>query len=55
MRRIITIIWIILFCSWLQSCIKLANCDFKPSYKAEVMYGIGVVVGIPFGWFNFGK
>lgn len=25
--------------------IKFCQCDFKPSYKAEIIYGLGVVTG----------
>lgn len=37
--------------------IHLIQCDFKPSYKAEVLYGVDAVTGLGgiFGWFNFGK
>lgn len=27
---------------WTVNVYKLTTCDFKPSYKAEVMYGLGV-------------
>lgn len=37
---------------------KLTKCDFEPSYKAEVIRGIGIVVppvGIVTGYLNLGK
>lgn len=35
----------------------LIDCDFKPTYKAEILYGIGAVTGLGaiFGWIDFGK
>ncbi len=40
------------------SCIvKFINCDFKESYKAEVIYGVGVVTGLGsvIGYLDLGK
>lgn len=37
--------------------IHLIQCDFKPPYKAEILYLVGAVTGLGgiFGWCNFGK
>ncbi len=47
------------FCliSWVQNVVKLSECDFKAPYKAEVIYGIGVITpaGIVTGWLDLGK
>lgn len=42
---------------WVKGVIKLCSCDFEPSYKAEVIYGIGSVTGLGavIGWIDFGK
>lgn len=42
---------------WVKNLIKLADCDFEPSYKAEVIHGVGLipVVGIFTGWMDFGR
>ena len=57
--RKLTGIWfavaVFLAVSWVGNCIRFANCNFKPTYKAEVIYGVGIVTGIPFCWWNFDK
>lgn len=42
---------------WVKNIIKLSNCDFQAPYKAEVIYGIGIipVVGAITGWLDIGK
>lgn len=43
---------------WFMNLYKLTQCDFEPSYKAEVIRGAGVVVppiGAIVGYLNFGK
>lgn len=37
--------------------VKLVRCDFEPSYKAEVIYGISAITGIGAitGYMDFGK
>lgn len=46
LTEIITIIWLIFMgigaISWPVNVYKLCQCDFKPSYKAEVIYTLGV-------------
>lgn len=34
--------------------IKFATSDFKPSYKREIIYGVGMITGTGalIGWFN---
>jgi len=36
--------------------IKFVQCDFKESYKAEAIYGIGIVTGagVVIGYMDFG-
>ena len=49
---------IIVVAGWIQGIVKLAHCDFKPPYKAEVIYGVGTflpVVGAVVGWMDIGK
>lgn len=42
---------------WVKNIIKLSNCDFEAPYKAEVIYGIGLVpiVGMVTGWLDVGQ
>lgn len=42
---------------YIKGVVKLCQCDFEPSYKAEVIYGIGTVtgLGVILGWIDFGK
>lgn len=28
--------------SWVKNALNLVGCDFEPSYKAEIIYAIGV-------------
>ena len=41
---------------WVKNIIKLSNCDFQAPYKAEVIYGIGLIppVGMVTGWLDVG-
>ncbi len=41
---------------WVKDIIKLSNCDFQAPYKAEVIYGIGLIppVGMVTGWLDVG-
>ena len=42
---------------YVKNIIHLSECDFEPSYKAEVIYAVGIipVVGVFTGWMDFGK
>jgi len=42
---------------WVKCIVKLVFCDFEASYKAEVIYAIGVFspLGSILGWMDFGK
>ena len=42
---------------WVKNLIKLADCDFKAPYKAEVIHAVGVIppVGMITGWLDVGK
>lgn len=42
---------------YIKNIFKLANCDFEPSYKAEVIHTIGLIpiVGAVTGWIDVGK
>ena len=39
----ILIIWILLCIGWIVNFYKLTECDFKESYKCEVIHGLGVI------------
>ncbi len=51
------IIMILILSGWIQCLVKFCKCDFKESYKAEVIYGAGLCTGTGciIGWFDFGK
>ena len=52
------IIWLVILTGWVKSIIKLSECDFEPSYKAEVIYMVGSIVppvGAVVGWLEVGK
>jgi hypothetical protein len=42
---------------WTKNLVKLTNCDFKPSYKCEVIHTVGLLppVGLFTGWVNVGN
>ena len=43
--------------SWGMNVAKFVGCDFEPSYKAEVIHGIGLFTPICLvtGWLDLGK
>lgn len=51
------IILLIVGTGWVKNLIKLTECDFEPSYKAEVIHIVGIIppVGMVTGWLDFGK
>lgn len=51
------IIPIMLLSCWTVNLYKFTQCDFKPSYKAEIVYGLGIFIPIfPITvWADFGK
>ena len=42
---------------WIKNLVKLASCDFKAPYKAEVIHTAGLFppVGAITGWMDFGN
>lgn len=42
---------------WVKNIVKFTKCDFKTPYKAEIIYGVGLLplVGAVTGWLNVGK
>ena len=42
---------------WVKNLIKLSECDFEAPYKAEIIYGVGILppVGMVTGWLDLGK
>lgn len=48
---------VLAFVGWVKSVVKFCQCDFEPSYKAEIIYGVSAVTGIGAvtGWMEFGK
>lgn len=42
---------------WVKNIIKLTECDFEPSYKAEIIRIVGIFppVGGIVGWMDVGK
>lgn len=51
------LIIVIFMSGWVRGIVRFCECDFKESYKAEVIYGVGVVTGLNviLGHFYFGK
>lgn len=59
--RNLIVLWIVVVIvvgvGWVKNIVKLVECDFEPSYKAEVIHIIGIIppVGMITGWMDFGK
>lgn len=53
---VVALLVLLAIVGWVKNLIKLADCDFEPSYKAEVIHAVGIipVVGIFTGWMDFG-
>lgn len=57
MKLVIIYIALISICviGWVDNIIKLVKCDFEPSYKTEIIRGVGVFVfpvGIVVGYMD---
>ena len=57
MWQIQLVILLIIGTGWVKNIIKLSDCDFEPSYKAEIIHLVGLIppVGMITGWMNPGK
>lgn len=64
MRNTSTIIYLIqlviltlCLTGYVMCIVKFLRCDFEPSYKAEIVYGVGTFtgLGIIVGWMDLGK
>ena len=51
------LILVIIGTGWVKNLIKLSECDFEPSYKAEIIHLVGIIppVGMVTGWLDLGK
>ena len=51
------VIVLVIGTGWVKNIIKLSNCDFEPSYKAEVIHAVGLIppIGMVTGWLDLGK
>lgn len=51
------LVFVIVMVGWTKNIIKLSECDFESPYKAELIYGIGLIppVGMITGWLDVGK
>ena len=56
-KLVIAIVMIVGGIGYVLNIVKLCKCDFKPSYKAEIVHGLGVVtgIGVVTGYINLGK
>jgi len=60
MRKILImqlVVILVIGTGWVKNLIKLADCDFEPSYKAEIIHIVGLVppIGMITGWLDLGK
>ena len=58
MGIVVIVIYLVIITGWVKSIIKLTECDFEPSYKAEVVYMVGSIVppvGAVVGWLEVGR
>jgi len=51
------LLWAFIIIGEIMCIVKFVKCDFEPSYKAEIVYGVSAVSGLGgiIGWFDFGK
>ncbi len=51
------LVLVIVGTGWVKNLIKLSECDFEPSYKAEVIHLAGLIppIGMITGWLDVGK
>jgi len=51
------LIYAVIGVGWVKDIVKLSHCDFKPPYKAEVVYTVGIIppVGMVTGWLDIGN
>ena len=51
---ILLIVAMLCITGWVKNIVKLAHCDFKSPYKAELVHAVGILppVGIITGWVN---
>lgn len=55
---LLQVVFLVAICTgWVKNLIKFSDCDFEAPYKAEVIYGIGMIpiVGMVTGWVDVGK
>lgn len=54
---VIVIVALFIGIGWILNIAKLTQCDFEPSYKAEIIRTIGILppVGGIVGWMDIGK
>ena len=41
---LVGLVWLYCIGAWLANAVKLAECDFGPDYRCEIIHGIGVIV-----------
>jgi len=48
---------IFVFGTYVRNAVRFVSCDFEPSYKAEVMYGVGLILPtfLASAFMDFGK
>lgn len=51
------ILSIVAMTGYIKCIVKFCQCDFKESYKAEIIYGVGTATGagVVLGYIDFGK
>jgi len=51
---ILLIVGLLCLTGWVKNIVKLAHCDFKAPYKAEVVHAVGILppFGVITGWLN---
>jgi hypothetical protein len=50
-------VFLFIVVGYVQCVVKFVKCDFEPSYKAEIVYGVGLFTGLGgiVGWMDVGK
>lgn len=56
MELVLVLVFLLGFVGWVKDVVRFASCDFEAPYKAEIVYGAGLIppIGAITGWLDVG-